>query len=154
MSQYIVSLLWTRVNSRLLEFLGITQFHIRDQPQVNPIFIQLCNFNYLFLISYLFLFIISYLFLISHLKILVAQLLSHVQLFGISWTVACQTSLSSTVSLSGIKLLAYMTDFWNAFQTYFNNQTLFYFIIKFPCMLEKDINSIIARISYYIDIIF
>ena len=139
MSQYILSLLWTRVGSRLLEFLGITQFHIRDQPQVNPIFIQICNFSYLFLISF---------------KNTVAQLLSHVQLFGTSWTVACQTSLSSTVSLSGIKLLAYMTDFWNAFQTYFKNQTLFYFIIKFPCMLEKDINSIIARISYYIDIVF
>ena len=44
---------------------------------------------------------------ITHLLYLVfVQLLSRVQLFEISWTAACQTSLSFTISQSLLKLLS------------------------------------------------
>ena len=45
-------------------------------------------------------------FLLSVLIIIVVQLLSHVQLFVIPWTAACQASLSFTVSRSLLKLMS------------------------------------------------
>jgi len=45
-------------------------------------------------------------FLLSVLIVIVVQLLSHVRLFVIPWTAACQASLSFTVSRSLLKLMS------------------------------------------------
>ena len=42
---------------------------------------------------------------VLEIKQIVVQLLSHVPLFATSWTAACQVSLSSTISLSLLKLV-------------------------------------------------
>ena len=41
-----------------------------------------------------------------HPLVVVVQSLSHVQLFAIPWTAACQASLSFTISLSLLKLMS------------------------------------------------
>ena len=75
-------------------------------------------------------------------KVVVVQLLSHIQLFVTPWTAACQASLSFTMSQS---LLKFTSISWLCYLTISSSAILFSFCLKsFPASRSFPKNQLFA----------